>query len=293
MTRVAIAGSTGRLGRQLVAACERAGDEVLALHRPSFDLARAADDRVLLDWRPEVLINAAAWSDVDGCARDPQRAMRVNGEAAGQLALAADRLDALAVQISTNEVFDGEAAEAYVESASPAPRNAYGASKLLGEQSVADTAERHLIIRTAWLFGPDGSSFISRILTAAQRAHEAGTPLRVVEDEWGNPTWIPVLADAILASVRLAPARSINVLHLAGVPEATRFGWAEVALASLGHAAPRLERITSADFVRASAVPLRAVLDTSVSRSLGIEPIEWREPSRQLARALVAAAGAT
>ena len=105
--RVAITGAAGQLGHQLVLVFEEAGDRVLALSRPEVDITRQEDLRRLSHWRPDIVVNSAAWTDVDGCARDPERAMRVNGEAAGAVAEAANRAGALIVQISTNEVFDG------------------------------------------------------------------------------------------------------------------------------------------------------------------------------------------
>ena len=113
--RVAITGAGGQLGAELVRAFTAAGDEVLALARPDFDITRPADLERLTTWRPEVVVNSAAWTDVDGCARDPERAIRINGEAAGAVAAAAAAAGALIVQISTNEVFDGTLDRPYTE----------------------------------------------------------------------------------------------------------------------------------------------------------------------------------
>ncbi len=190
--RTAITGAVGQLGTELVRAFAAAGDEVLALARPEFDITRPADLKRLTAWRPDVVVNSAAWTDVDGCARDPERAMRINGEAAGAVAAAGAAAGALSVQISTNEVFDGELDRPYAEDDEPSPINPYGASKLAGERAVATANPRHLIVRTAWLFGPRGTNFVTKILAAAERARAAGEPLRVVDDEWGNPTWTPL-----------------------------------------------------------------------------------------------------
>lgn len=287
--RVAVTGAGGQLGRQLVAAFERAGDEVLALRRPDFDITRATDLERLSSWSPQIVINSAAWTDVDGCARDPERAMRINGESAGEVAAAARRANALVVQISTNEVFDGTGELPYREAATPAPINAYGASKLAGERAVMDATPRHLVVRTAWLFGPAGSNFVTKILAAAQRLGERGEPLRVVDDEWGNPTWTPQLAEAIVRAVEAAPDTGANILHLAGTPASTRFDWAATTLAELADASSRVERIASADYPRASTVPLHALLDDGLARSLGIGPLEWKDATADYARRLAQA----
>jgi dTDP-4-dehydrorhamnose reductase len=279
--RVAITGAAGQLGRQLVAAFAGAGDEVLALSRPAFDLADPATVAAIADWRPDVVVNSAAWTDVDGCARDPARANAMNGEAAGAVARAAAGAGALAVQISSNEVFAGDRDRPYREDDATGPINAYGRSKLLGEELVRDAAPRHLVIRTAWLFGPGGSNFVTKILAAAQRAAAAGEALRVVDDEWGNPTWTPTLAERIVAAVVRSET---GIRHVAGMPPTTRLGWAREAVAGAGIDVG-LDGIPAASFERASRPPARAVL----APSTGHEGIGWLEETRRFAAATAAA----
>lgn len=279
--RVAITGAAGQLGRQLVDAFARAGDEVLALQRPAFDLADAATAAAISDWRPDVVVNSAAWTDVDGCARDPDRANAMNGVAAGMVAQAAARAGALAVQISSNEVFAGDRDRPYREDDATGPVNAYGRSKLLGEELVRAATPRHLVVRTAWLFGPGGANFVTKILAAAQRAAAAGEPLRVVDDEWGNPTWTPALADGIVVAVGRSDT---GIRHIAGSPATTRLGWAREAVAGAGRAVV-LEGIPAASFARASQPPARAVL----APSLGHEDLGWLEETRGYAAASAAA----
>ena len=290
MNRVAITGARGQLGRQLVEAFRANGDEVLPLSRPQLDLdAPEAAIALLRDARPEVIVHAAAWTDVDGCARDPEAAMRRNGETPRRLAEATAAWEPLFVQISTNEVFDGTARVPYVEDAAPNPVNPYGASKLAAEEAVRKAAPRHLVIRTAWLFGPGGENFVSKILAAATRATQRGEPLRVVDDEWGNPTWAPSLAYAIVTAVRLAPAADMRLLHLAGSPATTRLGWASVAIEVLGMKGPLIEPISSTAFARDSRVPPRAVLATALARTLGINPTGWQRETADHVRSLTGA----
>jgi dTDP-4-dehydrorhamnose reductase len=285
--RIAITGAGGQLGRQLVEAFERDGADVLALRRPDFDVTRPRDLERLVGWRPDIVVNSAAWTDVDGCARDPERAMAVNGNAAGAVAAAAARCDALVVQVSTNEVFDGTLDRPYVETDTPNPINPYGASKLAGERAVAAANPRHLIVRTAWLFGPGGSNFVTKILAAAERARVAGQPLRVVEDEWGNPTWTPALASLMARLVGpRGPVPAAPILHLAGRPPASRYEWARVILLSSG-VDVTLEPISGREFVRPSTPPARALLATTQDDIERIAALDWREATERYARTLV------
>lgn len=281
LQRVAVTGAAGRLGRQLVRAFERSDYEVLPLSRPRFDISREADLARIVQWQPAVVVNAAAWTDVDGCARDPGRAELVNGRAAGAVAAAAARADALIVQISTNEVFDGDRDGGYGEDDEPRPVNAYGASKLLGERLTAQANPRHLIVRTAWLFGPSGGSFATKILAAAEEALRAGRALSVVSDEWGNPTWSPSLADSIVTALADEDLARPGILHLAGSPPVSRHGWAQVLVDAAGIPV-RLEPIVSSQFHRASRPPLRAVLRTVRSGAAKLWD-DWRPHSVRIA----------
>lgn len=270
--RVAIAGAAGQLGSQLVAAFSSAGNVVLGIARPEFDLALAVDLERVVAWQPDVVVNAAAWTDVDACARDPGQANRVNGAMAGNLAEVAARTDALFIQVSTNEVFDGTLPRPYVEDDAPNPLNPYGSSKLLGERLVASVARRLVIVRTAWIYGGP-SSFPNKIRRAAAQAAAEQRPLRVVADEFGNPTPAGDLADRI-ASLTEMRTELPRILHLAGEPPTSRFDWASRVLAADG-SRQRVEPIAASAYSRVSKPPLRAVLDTSRARGLGLEPIPW------------------
>ena len=276
--RVAITGARGQLGGELVRALVVAGDEVLSLSRPEFDITRTADLERLTAWRPDVVVNSAAWTDVDGCAREPKLAMRVNGEAAGEVAAAAAAAGALIVQVSSNEVFDGTQDRPYTEDDRPNPINAYGASKLAGERGVTEANPRHLVIRTAWLYGPGERNFPGKIRMVAQRMVADRRPLRVVADEWGNPTDVRWLAYAIFRLVELAMAGTaeFSTYHCAGEPATSRFEWAR---AILRDTQVTIEPIRLDAYLRDSRVPPHAVLDSARSHALGIEPFDWRDSS--------------
>jgi dTDP-4-dehydrorhamnose reductase len=267
--RVAVTGASGRLGRALVAALADAPFSgpagPLAWDRAAFDLDAPRGVGALLDRdRPEVVVHAAAWSDVDGCALDPGLAMRRNGEATGVLAEAcAERgIDLLA--ISSNEVFDGRRRDgyAYQPSDPPAPGNPYGASKLEGERQAQAAYDRLpgprlAIVRTAWLFGTPRRDFPSRILDAAERAAAAGEALRVVGDEWGTPTYAADLAEAIVEL--LAADATAGIQHIVNSHFGSRADWARDVVGRAGLAVEVVD-VTMASWQRASTPPHWGVL---------------------------------
>jgi dTDP-4-dehydrorhamnose reductase len=242
--RVAVTGASGRLGQALVAALADAPFTGPAgpvpWDRSAFDLDTPGRAGALLDRdRPEVVVHAAAWSDVDGCALEPELALRRNGEATGVLAAACAERGIDLVAISTNEVFDGRRLDGhgYGPSDQPAPGNPYGLSKLDGErraQAAFDcgTGASLGIVRTAWLFGTPGRDFPSRILNAARRAAAAGEPLRVVSDEWGTPTYMVDCSEAIVDL--LAADAVAGIHHVVNGPFAARADWARYVVARAG-----------------------------------------------------------
>ena len=274
--RVAVVGARGQLGSALVARFADRGDPVLPLRHADLDLVDPAPgDRLP---RPlDVVINAAAWTDVDGCARDPDRADAINGVGAGTVALAAARAGALSVQVSTNEVFDGLGSAPYEETDPPSPGNPYGRSKQLGEEATLAANPRALVIRTAWLFGGERPGFPEKIRAAAERAVAAKQPLRIVSDEMGNPTPVPALADRIVRLVDMAVSghAPVGTYHVAGEPPISRLAWARKILSDMPDLV--IEPIELREYERPSMVPPRAVLDMTRVHRLGIEPIPWRE----------------
>lgn len=293
--RVAVTGAGGRLGRALVEALEEAPftgpNGPLAWTRDSFDLdapdgigARLDRDRV------EVVVHAAAWTDVDACSREPALAMRRNGEATGVLAAAcAERgLDLLVV--STNEVFDGARTDGagYGPADAVAPPNPYGASKLAGERGAREAfarigAGQLAIVRTAWLFGPGRPDFPAKILAAAERAAEAGEPLRAVADEWSSPTYTADLAEGIVEL--LAEGSIAGTHHVVNGLVASRADWARwiVARARLD---VDVVDVPAATWQRASTPPRWGVLAPTPMPSG--EPLRpWPEAMADYAPALL------
>ncbi|HEY7968864.1 MAG TPA: NAD(P)-dependent oxidoreductase [Candidatus Limnocylindrales bacterium] len=278
--RVAVTGAGGRLGRALVTALEESPFTgpfgPLAWTRPIFDLDQPAAFAALLDRdRPEVVVHAAAWTDVDGCARDPELAVARNGAATTALAEAAAARGIDLIVVSTNEVFDGRRTDGtgYGPDDPTNPINPYGESKLAGEEGArvayasagggdAGTADAGVgpalgIVRTAWLFGPPGNDFPAKILAAADRARAAGEPLRLVSDELGSPTAAHDLAEAIAELIGGAAIAGTH--HLVNRGIASRAEWARETLRQAGIDVPT-EDVPAATWPRASTPPAWAVL---------------------------------
>ena len=234
--RVAVTGAGGRLGRAVVAALADAPFTgpagPIAWARDAFDLDAPDDIGTRIDAdRPEVVVHAAAWTDVDGCALNPELAIRRNGVATGILAEACATRGVDLLVVSTNEVFDGTRLDGhgYKPGEPVNPGNPYGASKAAGERLATEAylaagpRATFGIARTAWLFGAPGNDFPSRLLDNADKAVAAGAPLRVVNDEWGTPTYTADVADAIVEL--LADDATAGIHHLVNGLFATRADW--------------------------------------------------------------------
>ena len=290
--RVAVTGAQGRLGRALIEALENApftGTRgPIAWSRPELDLdtLTVASVAALIERdRPEVLIHAAAWTDVDGCARDPGLAMRRNAVAAGLIADACASDGVHLAVVSTNEVFDGARTDGlgYAPADPPHPVNAYGESKLEAEGLTTRAMGQAggtpvAIVRTAWLHGPPGNDFPAKIAGAALRAKAAGEPLRVVGDEIGTPTYTPDVADAIVELIwenaLFDEAAPSTIHHLVNAGRASRADWAREVLraASIDVA---IEEVPASTWQRASTPPLWAVLEPTPLPS-GEPMRDWR-----------------
>ncbi len=188
--KILIIGAEGMLGYDLMVAF---GDlNPVGLEREEFDITdEKAVEKFILDLGPDIIINAAAYTDVDGCETNQDLAMKVNGYAVGYLARAAEKIGAVLVHYSTDYVFDGKKPEGYKEDDKPGnPLNVYGESKLLGEKLLKESCQKHYLIRTSWLFGKNGKNFIDTILKFGKEKEE----LKVVDDQRGKPTYTVDLA---------------------------------------------------------------------------------------------------
>jgi dTDP-4-dehydrorhamnose reductase len=237
--KLLVAGRSGQLARSLVeAAAGSRGIEIAALGRPALDLREEASiAAALAAVAPDLVVNAAAYTAVDAAEHDAQAAFALNRDGAGALAAAAWERGCPIVHVSTDYVFDGAKPEPYAEDDPPNPASVYGRSKLAGEQAVAAANPHHAILRTAWLYSAYGHNFFLTMLRLARERSE----LRVVADQYGNPTYAPHLATAILAlapQLRAHAAEPVwGVFHAAASGETTWHGFAAaivVAAAPLG-----------------------------------------------------------
>ena len=267
--RLLLTGAAGMLGRDVTAAAELAGHEIIACSRAGLDVRDAAAVRAAVARaRPDAVINCAAWTDVDGAEADEAGATLLNGDAAGHVAAAAAAAGAFVVQVSTDYVFPGTATEPYTESAATGPRSAYGRSKLAGELAVAAAApDGHAIVRTAWLFGAHGGNFVATMLRLA-RERDA---LTVVDDQVGCPTYTGHLARALVA---IAGARLGGVRHVAGAGACSWYDLAAATFAATG-ADVTLARGRTADLERPAPRPAFSVLRSERPDTPVLPP--WQE----------------
>lgn len=267
--RIAITGHKGQLGTVLQEVLE--GDELLGLDLPEHDITDPATiTDTLVAFRPEVVIHAAAMTDVDGCERDPELAFRVNVLGTQNIALACGRTGATMVHVSTNDVFDGRAGRPYYEWDPPSPQSVYARSKAAGEFYVRTLLQRFHIVRTAWLYARGGNNFPAKIVAAADRQ---GT-LQVVTDEVSAPTYAPDLAAAI---ARLIGTGHYGIYHFTNSGICSRYEWACKILELSGREQVPVEPITTNQWPRTALPPLYAPLVNFTGAALGITLRPWEE----------------
>ena len=267
--RILLTGRNGQVGWELERVLAPLG-ELIATGRAELDLADPeAIRRAVSSVKPDVIVNAAAYTAVDRAESESEIAMRINGDAPDVLAEEAKRIGALLVHYSTDYVFDGTKTAPYVEHDAPNPLNVYGASKLAGERAILATGCRHLILRTSWVFGPRGSNFLLTILRAARERPE----LRVVSDQIGAPTSARSIAAATARAIGLAGS---GLYHLAAAGETSWHGFAEAAMAAAGLRTP-VVAIPSEEYPAAARRLKNSRLDCSrLRKDLGIELPHWR-----------------
>ena len=285
--RILVTGRGGQVARSLAERAATHPDaEVMFAGRPQLDLLQPETVRAaILTARPDVVVSAAAYTAVDKAEDEPERAFAVNAKGAGVVASAAEEAGAAVIHLSTDYVFSGNASGEYTETDAPDPRNVYGRSKLEGEQAVATANPRHVILRTAWVYSPFGKNFVKTMLSlASQRDH-----VRIVADQWGNPTAAADIADGILriagaiAADRQAQlaAEFYGIFHLAGAGSTNWVGLARQVFAtsaSLGGPSAQIVEIATADYPTKARRPQNSRL--SCEKLLGVygwRPPQWQE----------------
>ena len=272
-----VTGAGGLLGTELVAKLNSGAEEIAALHRSDLDLCDAESVRAAIGLRcPDVVVNCAAWTDVDGAEDNESAATKVNGSAVRDLAVACARNGCILVHLSTDAVFDGTASAPYGEDASTAPINAYGRTKLLGEQAVLrEHPQWGYVLRTAWLYGAHGRCFVGSM---AERADQCGR-INVVADQYGQPTWAADVADRIIALVHVRPPAGIY--HATNAGQASRWDLARELFAMIGADTERIRPVNSERFPCAAWRPARAILGHSRWAVAGLPPMRpWQDALR-------------
>jgi len=266
--KVLVAGAAGMLGRDLVLAAGNAGHDVVGYGHAELDVTDAAALERRLDLeRPDVVINAAAWTDVDGAETAEQAAFAVNGTGAGNVAAAAAKAGASVVYVSTDYVFDGAKGAPYVESDQPAPLSAYARTKLAGEEATAAANKRHYLVRSAGLFGVAGSNFVDTMLRIAETQNE----VLVVRDQIGSPTYTWHLAYGI---VRLIEGLEYGIHHMAAGGQCS---WYEFAREIFEQAKVECKvlSVSTAEFGRPAPRPPFSALTSQREHAIELPP--WQD----------------
>jgi len=266
--KLLVTGAAGMLGRDVMLAAGNAGHDVVGYGRAELDVTDpAALERRLELERPDVVINCAAWTDVDGAEAAEESAFAINGAGAGNVAAATAKVEARILHVSTDYVFDGAKGAPYVESDQPAPLSAYGRTKLAGEEAVAAANKRHFIVRSAGLFGVGGRNFVETMLQLA----EARSEVTVVRDQVGSPTYTWHLAYGI---VRLIEGIEYGIHHMAAAGQCS---WYEFAREIFEQAQVecRVLSITSEEFGAAAPRPAFSALVSQREHAIRLPP--WQD----------------
>jgi len=272
-------GSGGQLGAALRWRALASGRSVLGLSHQDTDICDMdAVASALVMQKPDVVINCAAYTNVDQAEREPARAFEVNETGASNVAAATAEAGLPLLTVSTDYVFAGAPDRAYVETDPTGPINAYGRSKLAGEHKTALLNPHHIIIRTSWLFGEIGNNFVKTMLRLG--VEQADGIINVVDDQFGGPTPAAALADALLAiSARLVADRQFDkwgVYHFAGQPAVSWYAFAEAILA--GRTTADLHPVATTEMPRAARRPANSSMSCAhIKDVFGIEQPDWRE----------------
>jgi dTDP-4-dehydrorhamnose reductase len=276
---VLVTGAGGQLGHDVVSAFR--GHEVAGLTRTDLDVVdRDAVMQAVTTLRPHAIVNCAAWTAVDACESDPDRAFASNALAVRHVAEAARRVGAHVCHISTDYVFDGSKAEPYNEWDEPSPRSVYGASKLAGERELDPDAT---IVRTSWVCGEHGANMVKTILRVAGEREQ----LAFVDDQRGHPTFTADLADVVR---KLVVDRRPGLFHVTNQGAVSWFDFAQAVMTAAGRDPARVKPIATADLdpPRAAPRPANSVLDNAALRLSGLPLLaDFREPLARLVSKLV------
>ena len=283
--RIVLFGKNGQVGWELDKLLPQLG-EVISFNRQELDVSDpklVAD--TLLNTKPDLIINASAYTEVDRAEKEPEKAMQVNAVTPGVMAETAHKINATLIHYSTDYVFDGKKTKPYTENDIPNPLSKYGKSKLAGEKNIEQVGDGYLILRTSWVYSMRGNTFVNKFLAWA-RSNET---LRVVDDQISNPTWARDLAEATVSLISAHRDNLRNVMkersgiyHIAGSGHVSRYEWARQILSNASHQtdilAQAIEPVSSDAFPLPAARPLFSALDCSkFEKTFGIYLPDWKD----------------
>ena len=273
--KILVTGAAGKLGTQLskllkqnheVVGADIVGDDLHHLDITDYSACQTLMEQV----RPDMVIHPAAWTDVNGCALNPRKAILINGVGTHNIAVTSAQISSPILYVSSNEVFDGRLNRPYNEFDITNPINPYAYSKWYGERAVQQVNPKHYIVRTAWLFAHGGGNFIQAILNAVKD----GKPLRVVTNEIANPTYTNDVASAI---AQLIETQRYGIYHFVNKGAVSRWRFARYALDYAGFADIPIARISRHEWQRPSLPPEYTALDNIAGASIGIKLRPWQE----------------
>lgn len=291
--RIAVTGREGQVVRSLVERAAAGSCEIIPVGRPELDLAGSAESiaAAIAAVRPDALVSAAAYTQVDKAESEPELAFAINERGAGAVARAARTLRIPLIHLSTDYVFDGTKRKPYVEDDETAPTGVYGASKLAGERAALDEHDDCAVLRTAWVYSPFGANFAKTMLRLAGDREEVA----VVSDQRGNPTSALDIADGILRVAQNLAAgggsEQRGIFHMTAAGEASWAEFAEAifaASAELGGPTARVKHIGTVDYPTAASRPANSMLDSSkLALAHRVRLPEWRLATNEVVRRLV------
>jgi dTDP-4-dehydrorhamnose reductase len=271
--KILVTGAAGLVGNSTTEFCRRIGDTVVAVAREQLDIAdKESVSSLLIREKPDSVINCAAWTDVDGCETNRGKNFAVNAAAVENLALGCRQVNANLVTISTDYVFDGAKNEFYTQRDDPNPQSEYAKAKLLGEYLAKNCLARAVIVRTGWIFGAGGKSFLSQM----PQLLRAGKKIKVIKDSSGTPTFAPDLARRLR---ELAELDLPGIYHVTNAGEGTTFE--NFARSIAGVDQNLIEAVSFADLRRPAPRPQNSKLRCLISEKLGLQPLPHWEQSLQ------------
>ncbi len=294
MTRIFVAGSSGQVALSLKEAAEQAGITLTTAGRPDCDLTNPEGMKeAITAFKPTAIVNAAAYTAVDAAEDNEAIATAINADGPAALAKIAADLSVPFIHISTDYVFDGTKDGAYVETDTVAPSGAYGRSKLAGEIAVMKANPESIILRTAWVYSPFGKNFLKTMLMLASNRDELG----IVGDQYGNPSYAPDIADAILEVIKCIKAADTlsdfaGIYHLAGTGDTNWHGFASAIFnegSKYGHSVPKANALTTAEYPTPATRPANSRLNCSkIQQTFNITMPKWQTSTEKCVKRLFA-----